>query len=76
MPMGGLGLPDALPELTELVGDYGAQWWILDPLNKHFSRNLDPDSKRDVAMVLGELAVVPTYVVCTREIGGSPPSAV
>jgi hypothetical protein len=23
-----------------------------------------------------DLAVVPTYVVCTREIGGSPPSAV
>jgi AAA domain len=56
MPMGTLGLPDAIPELVGILEEYGCSWWILDPINKHFSRNMDPDSKRDVAMVLGELA--------------------
>jgi hypothetical protein len=54
--MGTLGLPDAIPELVDILNEYGARWWVLDPVNKHFSRDMDPDSKRDVAMVLGELA--------------------
>jgi hypothetical protein len=58
LPMGSLGLPDAIPELVKILEEHSTRWWILDPLNKHFSRNMDPDSKRDVAMVLGELEQV------------------
>ncbi len=56
VPMGGLGLPEAIPELVEAMNAYGARWLLLDGINRHFSAGFHPDNKRDVALVLGELA--------------------
>ena len=55
-PMGSVGLPDAIPDLLSEMHDEGLAWLFLDGVNKHFSDKYHPDNKRDVAMVLGELA--------------------
>jgi hypothetical protein len=60
LPMGPVGLPEALPELTRAMVDAGASFLFLDPINEHFSQGLDPNKAKDVAAVLGKLAIAAT----------------
>jgi hypothetical protein len=55
-PMGSLGLPEGLPKILEVLRSEGVEWLFLDPVNAHFSRDLDPNRTKDVGYVLNELA--------------------
>lgn len=55
-PMGSLGLPEELPRIAEYLRTEDVTWLFLDPVNAHFSRNLDPNRTKDVSHVLNELA--------------------
>ena len=56
--MGSVGLPAAIPELVSAMAEWNISWLLLDPINKQFSHDLNPDAKKDVIYVLGELAVM------------------
>ena len=68
-PQGSIGLPDALEPLLAEMRDGEASWLFLDPINKHFSSGLDTSRGRDVAEVLGAIAVAAAEQQIT--IGGS-----
>ncbi len=60
LPMGSVGLPEAIPMLVASMRAEGLGWLLLDPINAHFSHGLDPTRAKDVGIVLGELAKMAT----------------